>query len=205
MTPRRRIAAAVALGGVAGGLAGMRLPWQAALLVGWIVGASLFLGFVARLVFDDSVDIEQHATRDDPGRVAAGTIDVGASVGCLVGVGFALAKANEGGGHYNIWLVVLGVLSVVASWAVLHSVFLLHYAHLFYRGPNGGIDFADVPPRYIDFAYLSFTIGMTYQVSDTQLCTREVRKHALAHALLSFFFGTFILAVTINVVAGFVR
>jgi uncharacterized membrane protein len=205
MTPRRRIAAAAAAGAVAGGLAATSTPWEAAVLIGWIAGATLFLGFVARLVFDDGVDIAAHATRDDPGRVAAGTIDVGASVGCLVGVGFALAKANEGGGHHNVWLVVLGVLSVVASWAVLHSVFTLHYAHVFYRGPDGGIDFGDDPPRYVDFAYLSFTIGMTYQVSDTQLCTREMRKHALAHALLSFFFGTFILAVTINIVAGFVR
>ena len=205
MTPRRRIAVAVATGAAAGGAVGTALPWQAAVLVGWIAGASVFLGFVARLVFADSVRIDEHAPRDDPGRVAAGILDIGASVGCLIGVGFALAKANEGNGQFNVWLVVLGLVSVIASWAVLHSVFLLHYAHMYYRGPVGGIDFEGEPPRYLDFAYLSFTIGMTYQVSDTDLCTHEMRKHALAHALLSFFFGTFILAVTINIVAGFAR
>lgn len=205
MTPRRRITTAGAVGGVVGVAAASVMPWQAALLVGWIAGAGMFLAWVGRLVFDDSIRIEEHAPRDDPGRVVAGTLHIAASVGCLVGVGFALAKANEGGGRFNVWLVVLGVVSVVASWAVLHCVFLLHYAHHYYSGTVGGIDFNGEQPRYLDFAYLAFTIGMTYQVSDTALRTHEMRKHTLAHALLSFFFGTFILAVTINVVAGFVR
>jgi uncharacterized membrane protein len=205
LTPHRRIALATAVGLVTGAVAGLSMPWQASILVGWIGAASVFLGWVARLVFDPRIPTKEVATRDDPGRVVGSIVDVTASVGCLAGVGLALVKANEGEG-VNAALVVLAVFSVLVSWAVLHSVFLLHYAHVYYRGPDGGIEFNDDnPPRYADFAYLAFTVGMTYQVSDTALATPEMRRHALAHALLSFLFGTFILAVTINVVAGFVR
>lgn len=205
LTPPRRIALASAAALGTGALAALAMPWQASILVGWIGGASVFLSWVARLVFDPKTPTAAMATRDDPGRVVASIVDVVASVGCLVGVGLALVKANEGN-RVNAALVVLAVVSVLVSWAVLHSVFLLHYAHVYYRGPDGGIDFNDSdPPRYADFAYLAFTVGMTYQVSDTALSSPEMRRHALAHAVLSFLFGTFILAVTINVVAGFVR
>lgn len=89
------------------------------------------------------------------------------------------------------------------SWTVLHTVSLLHYARLYYTAPEGGVDFnSDEPPEYSDFAYLAFTIGMTCQVSDTNLTSEPMRRAALGHALLSFVFGTFILAMTINAVAG---
>ena len=206
MTARRRIVAAATAGGVTLAIASLVTPWQGAVLLGWIAFAGVFLGWVLRLVTTDDIDIAAAATRDDPSRTYASIVEVTASVGCLVGVGFALDKANEGGGRYNVALVVLGIVSVLVSWAVLHSVYLLHYAHLYYEGVDGGIDFNDdEPPTFADFAYLAFTVGMTYQVSDTSFTTREMRRHALTHAVLSFLFGTFILAVTINVVAGFVR
>jgi uncharacterized membrane protein len=206
MTARWRIVAAATAGAGTGALMSLVMPWQGAVLLGWIAFAGVFLGWVLRLVTRDDLHIADAATRDDPGRVAASVVEVTASVGCLVGVGFALDKANEGAGHYNIALVVLGIVSVLASWAVLHSVYLLHYARLYYGGDVGGIDFNDSdPPTFADFAYLAFTVGMTYQVSDTSFTTRQMRRHALSHAVLSFLFGTFILAVTVNVVAGFVR
>jgi uncharacterized membrane protein len=206
MTARRRIVAAATAGAVTGAIASLVTPWQGAVLLGWIAFASVFLGWVLRLVTTDDIDIAAAATRDDPSRAYASIVEVTASVGCLVGVGFALDKANEGGGRYNVALVVLGIVSVLVSWAVLHSVYLLHYAHLYYEGVDGGIDFNDdESPTFADFAYLAFTVGMTYQVSDTSFTTRVMRRHALTHAVLSFLFGTFILAVTVNVVAGFVR
>jgi uncharacterized membrane protein len=87
----------------------------------------------------------------------------------------------------------------------VHTVFTLHYARIFYGDPepDGGIDFGTTAsPSFTDFAYVAFTVGMTYQVSDTNLTTQAMRRTALAHALLSFLFGTFILALTINVLAG---
>ena len=80
------------------------------------------------------------------------------------------------------------------------------YARLYHLGPNGGIDFNQhAPPRYSDFAYLAFTIGMTFQVSDTNLQTAEIRATALRHALLSYLLGAVILATTINLVSGLLR
>jgi uncharacterized membrane protein len=94
------------------------------------------------------------------------------------------------------------VLSVVLAWLMVQVVHMLHYARLFY-GEGGGVEFNErKDPDYRDFAYLAFTIGMTYQVSDTNLTSTSIRRTALRHALLSFVFGTSIIAIMINVVAG---
>ena len=92
---------------------------------------------------------------------------------------------------------------MAVSWGVVHTTYALKYARLYYRGPNGGVDFHDpVEPAYKDFAYLAFTVGMTFQVSDTEINAREIRATILKQALLSYLFGAVILAVTINLLAG---
>ena len=92
------------------------------------------------------------------------------------------------------------------SWAVVHTVFALRYAHLYYTDTPGGIDFKQEPmPDYHDFAYVAFTVGMTFQVSDTDINTRPMRRAILRHALLSWLFGAIIVAMTINLIAGLVR
>jgi uncharacterized membrane protein len=99
--------------------------------------------------------------------------------------------------------VGLGLASVILSWALVHTIFTLRYAHLYYDGPDGGIDFnGSGPPDYADFAYLAFTIGMTFQVSDTALRAAVIRRTALRHGLLSYLFGTGVLATSINVIAS---
>jgi uncharacterized membrane protein len=91
---------------------------------------------------------------------------------------------------------------VILSWATVHTVFTLRYARLYYAA-GGGIDFnGDRAPTYTDFAYLAFTIGMTYQVSDTSIASKAIRRTALRHAYMSYLFGTVVVAMTINVVAG---
>jgi uncharacterized membrane protein len=95
-------------------------------------------------------------------------------------------------------------LSVALSWAAVHTVFALRYAHLFY-GHSGGIDFGSDAPDYRDFAYLAFTIGMTFQVSDTAIGSQEIRRTVLRHALLSYVFSVVIVATTINVIVGLFR
>jgi uncharacterized membrane protein len=117
-----------------------------------------------------------------------------------------VVKAGSSHGDTKAALVAAGIGTIVVSWAVVHTVFTLRYAALYYTGRNGGIDFnEDDKPNYADFAYLAFTIGMTYQVSDTDLQTKTIRHTALRHALLSYLFGTVIIAATINVVAGLVK
>jgi uncharacterized membrane protein len=98
---------------------------------------------------------------------------------------------------------VLAVACVAASWLVLNTVFTLRYARLYYTEPQGGVDFpGGADPVYGDFRYLGFTIGTTFQVSDTALQKTDIRMTALRHALMSFVFDVVIVAVTVNVVAG---
>ena len=142
------------------------------------------------------------AMREDETRVVADVLVLAASLASLAGVGMILVKASQSEGVTTALLTGLGVLSVVLAWATVHTVFTLRYADLYYTD-GGGIDFnQDDDPDYRDFAYLAFTIGMTYQVSDTNLGARPIRHAALRHALLSFVFGTAIIAMTINIVAG---
>ena len=98
------------------------------------------------------------------------------------------------------WFVA--ALTVILSWAVVHSVFALRYAHEYYTEPIGGIDFKNPdPPDYRDFIYVAFTVGMTFQVSDTDVQSRNVRRTVINHALLAYLFGAVILALTVNIAA----
>ena len=98
----------------------------------------------------------------------------------------------------------MAAATVVLSWLAVQTVFTLRYAHLYYsEGEVGGIDFHDEEaPDYGDFAYLAFTVGMTYQVSDTNVGSKRIRTIVRRHALLSYMFGVAVIATTINVAAG---
>ena len=127
---------------------------------------------------------------------------VGASVASLVTVGFILAEAGRAGSGEHGALIAFAVVSVLLAWSVVHTVFALRYARLYYAPPVGGLGFAaDDPPSYGDFAYVAFTIGMTYQVSDTEISKRPIRRTAIRHALLSYVFGAMILGIIINSIA----
>jgi uncharacterized membrane protein len=172
-------------------------------VVAWIATAASYLTWtwivVARMTATDTRD---HATREDPTQPVTDIILLLASVASLAGVGYLLIAESASGAAATIAAAV-GVGSVVAAWLIVHTVYTVRYARLYYADPPGGIDFnQDEPPRYLDFAYLAFTLGMTYQVSDTDLQTREIRGTALRHALLSYLLGAVILATTINMVAG---
>ena len=197
---------AFAAGGVAFGLSLLLTPWQVATLIGWDLTAVVFLTWVWLAVRGmDGTATASHATFEDESRPAAEFILIGASAASLVGVGLVLFKAAEEGGGDKALATVVAFLSVALSWASVHAVFMLRYASLYHHN-GGGIAFPqDEPPDYGDFAYLALTIGMTYQVSDTALKDKTIRMTALRHALLSFVFGTGVLAMTINVVAGLLR
>jgi uncharacterized membrane protein len=118
-------------------------------------------------------------------------------------VAFTLVEARADQGAARALLIALAVASVVLAWACVHTVYALRYARLYYSHPVGGIDFnEDDPPRYVDFAYVALTVGMTSQVSDTALTSRRMRRTAIHHALLSYVFGTAVVALTINIVAS---
>jgi uncharacterized membrane protein len=204
---RQRVAEAAACGGVAGAVAAWFVPWQLTVLLAWdVAAAAVLLRAWLRLRHFDADDTRRWATReDDDPRGAEVMLVVSGSVS-LVGVAFAFIEANSSGTSdaMGVILRVAGVLTIALSWGVIHTVFALRYARLYYAEPPGAIDFKadDYEPNYRDFAYFAFTVGMTYQVSDTDIHSHKIRRTVLRHALLSFFFGTVILATTVNLVAN---
>lgn len=172
-------------------------------VAGWIAAAAVYLLWTWTVISRMSPsDTASHATREDPTRALTDITLIAASVASLGGVAYLLMAGSTQGADTEIG-AGMGFASVVAAWLVVHTVFTLRYALLYYLTPAGGVSFnQDEPPSYVDFAYLAFTIGMTYQVSDTDLQTRDIRSTALRHALLSFLLGAIVLATTINLVAG---
>jgi uncharacterized membrane protein len=181
-------------------------PWQAAILLGWDTMGSLFVGSVLRDTWGrDAAGTAALATREDDSRALADLLLVSASVVSLAGVAFGLVKAGQQSGAARAALTAVTVLSVFLAWGVVQTVFVLRYARLYYGGARG-IDFNDDnDPDYHDFAYLAVTVGMTYQVSDTNLGARVIRRTVTRHALLSYLFGTVVVAMMINVVASLLR
>lgn len=191
------------VGLIAGGVAGRVAVWEVSVLIGWCGAAGTFVGVAwAVMLKADGPQTRSIATREDDTRVTTDLVMLAASTASLVGVAFILVKASSAEGLAVACLTGLGVISVVLAWVMVHTLFTLRYAHLYYSA-GGGIDFNQAEdPDYRDFAYLAFTIGMTYQVSDTDLETKAIRRTALKQSLLSYLFGTAIIAMTINIVAG---
>jgi uncharacterized membrane protein len=200
LSAQAKLLRAAAFGIIVGAAAGSVYSWRAAPLIAWDAAVLLYLYTTWRHILRYNANVvERHALREDPSRVTADLVLVIASLVSLVAVGLVLLR---GTGLAATNGAALAVSAVVASWALIHTVYTLRYAELYYRGPNGGIDFGTDKPVYSDFAYLAFTLGMTFQVSDTPFKTRPFRSVGLRHALLSYLFGTVIIATTINLIGG---
>jgi uncharacterized membrane protein len=194
----------VALGVVVALVCGSVATLPLALLAGWDAASVVYLVWIWAKILHRGPDETAHrATTTDPDRTVTDILLLGASVASLAAVGSVLVTAAHLDGRAEALSVGLGLASVVLSWAMVHTIYSLRYAHLYYDGPDGGIDFGGTePPTYADFAYLAFTIGMCFQVSDTSITNRTIRRTALRHSLLSYLFGTVILATSINLVAS---
>jgi uncharacterized membrane protein len=175
--------------------------------VGWIVAAATYLFGTWWIVGKMSAEsTAQHALVEDPTRAGADLVLLVSSLASLIAVSVVLVRAGHATGADRVLQILLATASVVLSWLVTHTVYMLRYARVYYAGSDGGVDFNQkTRPSYLDFAYLAFTIGMTYQVSDTTLTSSQMRGNALRHALLSYVYGTVIIALIINLVAGLGR
>jgi uncharacterized membrane protein len=203
----RRLEAAGLAGALAAIVAGvLGAPWQLTVLAGWNSAAVVYLVWVwATVARFNPHQTHALSTREDNSWHVTGVVLLTAASSSLVGVVFGLHEANQSNGSDRFWLTAAVLGAVVSSWCVVHTVYTLRYAHLFYNGTPGGVTFCgEDEPDYLDFAYLSFTLGMTFQVSDNNFTTRQFRRAALMHCLLSYVFGTVIIATSINVVAGLV-
>jgi uncharacterized membrane protein len=203
-TAATRFSMAAAAGVVAGALVALPGSWQIGTLAGWDVAAGVYVAWTwASIWHRDPAATARLALREDPGRPVADALLLVASVASVLAVALAISAGRAGGSGTRDLHAALAVVSVALSWTVVQTVFTAHYARLYYSHPAGGIDFnQETPPRYADFAYLAFTVGMTFQVSDTDLQTAALRAAVLRQALLSYLLGAVILATIINLVAG---
>lgn len=195
-----RVAVAAPCGAAAAVIIGVHAGWKYAPAAGWIVGAAVYLIWTWMVAGRMSPEqTAAHAARVDTTGLMTDLVVISASVVSLAGVGYLLRAASaESGAIYG---AAVGVGSVVVSWVAIHTVFALRYAKLYYAETQGGIDFNQTePPAYVDFAYLAFTIGMAFQVSDSNLQTHKIRATALRHALLSYLLGVVIVGLTINLI-----
>jgi uncharacterized membrane protein len=183
-------------------------PWSAA-IAGWNAVAVVILALDwATILTTPQRKIRELAQQQDLSRFLVFLFVVVTSSAALFAVGFLVsAKKSPTGGNFIIHLL-LTLLTVIFSWTLVHTVFGFRYAHAFYGDSDdpgvqkhaGGLIFpGDRPPDYFDFAYFSFVVGMTCQVSDVQITSRRIRRLTLAHSILSFGFNTIILALVINI------
>jgi uncharacterized membrane protein len=186
------------------------VTWAMTLVAGWDAATlTVLLTIWPVIIRADSSLAPQLAAREDETEDSARALLVGASVASLLGAGYTLHLAGQQSGASRVLLIGAAVLTVVLSWTVINSAYTLRYADQHFRSKPGGIEFGTEDgqqhPSYRDFAYVAFTIGMCYQVSDTTLRDPLIRRTAFAHALLSYVFGVVIVAGSVNLISGLFR
>ena len=190
------LAAGLVVGPIVAALGGGALS----VVLGWAAASLVYVSWVwlviARMGPDETAS---HALREDPVRGLAELLILVASLASLAAVAMLLVEARSASETRGGVLAAVALGSVALSWLLIHTLFTLRYTNQYYSDEPGGIDFnTDEPPRYVDFAYVAFSLGMTFQISDTNLLTSAFRATALRHALLSYVFGTVVVATTIN-------
>jgi uncharacterized membrane protein len=201
----------VLLASAAGLAVGISLAFSpaaiAAPLFGWVVGSGIFVVWTWIEIWpQDAEATAAHARREDPSRPIADLACLGAAVASLSAVAILLLGAGNAHGTSKLLEIGLAIAAVLVAWALVHTVFALRYARAYFGPGLGTIDFnQDSPPRYSDFAYIAITIGLTFQVSDTDLRSNLFRRLAVQHMLLSYLMGAVIIAITINLVAGMTK
>lgn len=196
------------LGGVVVGLlatavaASMGFRWFS-LLIGWDGLAITFMVWTWAVIWPyDPAQTASHADYEEPSRRTVFALILFGALASLVGVGILLARARPD--NFGLIAPMVAVATVVISWFAVHTLYALIYAKIYFREkPIGGIDFnTDHPPRYSDFAYVAYTVGMAFAVSDTNLTSSQMRATALKHGLLSYLFGSVIVASVVNLIAA---
>lgn len=197
------VIAAVAVGGLVDLAVGAMLGSLAALLSAILAATALFLviGWVWLWPMT-AARTRADALRDGVNFRVEELFVVVAELVAMVAVAALLMMGKS---HGNQIAALMGAVAVFMAWGGLHLVYAMLYAWLYYRRPEPGIDFnSDTPPTYRDFLYFAYNLGMTYQVSDTAVSSAEIRSVVLRHCLLSYIFGTVVLATTVNLFVGFV-
>ncbi|GLL16248.1 hypothetical protein GCM10017577_74080 [Pseudonocardia halophobica] len=198
----RRLAVSLAAGAAAAVAVALLGTARLAVLVGWAVAASVVLVWVSRISWPQDQRGTKRLAEEEGRSHVTDTAVLVAAVASLVAILQAVASAGQHDA-VAVAVVVLAVVDAILSWALVNTVFALKYARLYFAGNDGGIEFHhDEAPVYADFAYVAFTVGMTYAVSETRLETTQMRKVGLGHALLSYLFGTVVIAIGVSLLTN---
>ena len=178
------------------------------LIIGWNVGACLYLALASRMMFWSSHErMRNRALQQDDGRLIILGLVVTAAVMSLGAIVAELGVVKEMHGALRYAHIGLAVLTILSSWAFTQVMFALHYAHDYYaadaRGHSGGLDFpGGHAPDYGDFLYFACVIGTSGQTADVSFTSRSMRRTGLVHCVLAFLFNTTLIALTINIASG---
>ena len=156
--------------------------------------------------------MRRNAQSQDEGRLVILSLITASACASILAITFILRETKDQNINIIITHIILAVITIIGSWLLVHTIFAIHYAHEYYQdhktlsnSPAAGLDFPeDIEPDYWDFLYFAFVIGMTSQVSDVQITSRSLRRLSLFHGILSFFFNTVIVAMSINIIAGLI-
>ncbi|HAL40011.1 MAG TPA: DUF1345 domain-containing protein [Polaromonas sp.] len=198
------------LAGLATAALPMPLAWQFRGLLGWCVGISVYLMLAWWLCarFDSNRTRARSQAQDEPSGVLF-LLMLLATTACVAAITVMMQQSRDLSGMLRTFHIVLSMAALAASWLFIQTMFAFRYAHRYYqeenlRDPDGpGLRFpGGLDPDYFDFLYYAHVVGMTSQVSDVQVTSREMRRLTLVHGVLSFGFNMLILALSINLVAG---
>ncbi len=193
-----------------------RIAAATRLVLAWDAGVVAFLLLTTSMFLRSTPQrLRLRAQREDPAGWVILALMTAAALASLLSIGFVLHDAKQQSGWLAVEHVGLAGLTILLSWAFAHTMFAIHYAHVFYGDSRRGVSPANLAavagglafptednPDYWDFLYFSFVVGMTCQVSDVQVTGRVMRRLTLGHGIIAFLFNTVILALTINLLAG---
>lgn len=201
---RVRIIVSFFVGLLIGLSVGLVTSWTYGAVTGWACACVVYIVWVWLRIWGlNAEQTRAHALREDPGRRIVDIILVFAALTAMIIVVILLVSPHQ---HQTVQqqiaTALLALVSVALSWFLIHTLYTLRYARLYARA-EGGVDFNQTdPPQYSDFVYLSFTLGMTFQVSDTNISDSTIRRTIIHHTLLSYLFGTLVVAAMVNLLAG---
>jgi uncharacterized membrane protein len=175
-------------------------------LVGWDIGIGLYVILAFEMMARSNVhEIRRRAATQDEGAIVILVLTVATALASLLAIVALLGTSTPGEARQRSTELILATITIVLSWAFIHTMFALHYAHEFYDqsgAPGLAFPGGEDKPDYWDFVYFSLVIGMTAQVSDVGITTKEIRRTVAAHGVVSFFFNAALLALTVNIAAS---
>jgi uncharacterized membrane protein len=204
--PRLFVSSVVGMAAI-GLLAGLT-SWRPVMrgLVGWDIGIGLYVILAVEMMLRADVhQIRRRAATQDDGAIVILVMTVATALASLLAIVVLLGTSTVGGGHRRPIELVLATITIGLSWVFIHTMFALHYAHEFYDqsgAPGLAFPGGEPEPDYWDFVYFALVIGMTAQVADVGITTKEIRRTVAAHGVVSFFFNVALLALTVNIAAS---